>query len=145
MDTQPLAWSLADRVGHAHALLGGIVEEGVAPLGLSRAQAVALAILGEFPDGLSQAAWARLQGVSRQHAHVLARRLEQTRWVVGSRAGRERHMRLSALGRRRLNAFRPAMESRLQTALCELAPRERCQLHRLLGRLIETLERQDPG
>lgn len=137
-----LAWSITDRVGHAHALLGGIVEERVAPLGLSRAQALALAVLGEFPGGLSQAAWARFQGVSRQHAHVLARRLEASNWIEGCRVGRERHVRLSSSGRRRMASLRPRMEAQLQLALSSLTAGERRQLHGLLGRLIETLEHE---
>ncbi|MBW2241796.1 MAG: MarR family transcriptional regulator [Deltaproteobacteria bacterium] len=140
MKPGPLAWSITDRVGYAHAMLGGIVEERVAPLGLSRAQAVALAVLGEFPGGLSQAAWARLQGVSRQHAHTLARRLQAEGWIEGKRAGRERHLRLSTGGRRRMASFRPKMETRLEKALAGLAPGERRDLHRLLGLLVKTLE-----
>jgi DNA-binding MarR family transcriptional regulator len=140
-----LAWSITDRVGYAHALLGEIVEERVAPLGLSRAQAIALAVLGEFPGGLSQAAWARLQGVSRQHAHTLAKRLESEGWIEGMRVGRERHLHLSGRGRRRMASFRPGMEARLARALDSMSAAERRELHRLLGRLVETLEPDENG
>lgn len=145
MKAGPLAWSITDRVGYAHALFGEIVEEGVAPLGLSRAQAVGLAVLWEFRGGLSQAAWARLQGVSRQHAHSLARRLEAEGWIEGVPVGRERHMRLSRSGRRRMASFRPNMEARLEEALGGITSEERRELHRLLGRLIETLEPDERG
>ena len=140
-----LAWLIADRVGYAHALFGEIIEERVRPLGLSRAQAIALAVLGEFPGGLSQAAWARLQGVSRQHAHTLAKRLETEGWIKGTPAGRERHLHLSKSGRRRMATFRPKMEAQLGKALRRMAPGERRELHRLLGRLIETLEPDTAG
>ena len=140
MDSGRFAWEIADRTGHAHALFGGLLEILVTPMGLSRGEAIAMAVLLEFPAGLSQSEWARLQGVSRQHAHALSRKLGRAGLVVGRRRGREVHVRASAVGRRRVVAARPASEAALTRGIAGLSAREVKDLHRQFGKLVRSLE-----
>ncbi|MFT6437964.1 MAG: DNA-binding MarR family transcriptional regulator [Candidatus Azotimanducaceae bacterium] len=129
------AWELTDTIGHLHTLLGAVIERQVKPLGLTRAQAIALGILAERPQGISQAEWARLQGVTRQHAHAIAHRLEHEGWIIAKRLGRERVVALSKTGFQKVEALRPEMELSLQAVFDGLSPDENHVLLGLLSKL----------
>ena len=142
MNTKHTAWELTDQVGHVHSLLGATIEDQVAPYGLTRAQAHALGVLTEFPLGISQAEWARMQGVSRQHAHAIARRLQNSDWIEGATVGRERIVALSESGIQKIEDLRPKLEESLEFDFSSLTKVERKELSRLLGKLIEAISAQ---
>ncbi len=78
------AWHLTDLAGASCVALAHVASDGARPHGVTLAELVALAILDQHPDGLGQSAWGRLQEVSRQRAHVVARELEE-RHLIGAR------------------------------------------------------------
>ena len=141
MDAGRLAYEIADRIGHAHVLLSDAVDEVIGPLGLSRSVGIALAVLDAYPEGLSQAAWTRLQRVTRQRAHALANRLDDDGLILIEPQGREVRVTLSAAGRRLVRGVEPRTRSRLATATARLSTRDKRDLHSLLGKLIAGLER----
>ncbi|MCP4005077.1 MAG: hypothetical protein GY725_12860 [bacterium] len=141
MDAGRLASEIADRIGHTHVLLSDAVDEIIGPLGISRSMGIALAVLDAFPDGLSQTAWARLQGVTRQRAHALANRLDDDGLILLEAQGREVRVTLSTTGRRLVRGVEPRTQARLASATTGLSSREKRELHLLLGKLITSLER----
>jgi DNA-binding MarR family transcriptional regulator len=134
-----LAWELADRVGHANALfqaaLGGVVSSTPLRVG----EAIALVVLASEPAGRSQTQLGHALGVTRQHAHAVARRLAGLGLVRRARHGREVRMEPTPRARRLIAALRPAAEARLARAVAKLSPSERRALHHLCGRLVEVL------
>ncbi len=141
-DAGRLAWELADRVGHAHALFGAVLGGVVAGTPLTVGEAIALAVLASAPAGLSQTGLGGALGVTRQHAHALTRRLAGHRLVRRTRRGREVRLEPTPRAERLVAELRPGAEARLARALSGLAPRERRDLHRLCGRLVEVLARE---
>lgn len=135
--TGTLAWEIADRVGRSHALFTAVLEEVVAPEELTVGQAIAIIVLAGSPEGLTQSEWARLQGVSRQYAHSVARRLQGRQLVTRERVGRTSKVRVTARARHLIRRLRPRTEARLATAVAGLRPLERRDLHRLLGKLAD--------
>lgn len=140
-----LAWEIADRIGHAHALLTAALGEVVGPTPLTVGEAIGLEVLALAPEGRTQVEWARALGVTRQHAHALARRLVALRLVRGERRGRTVSMRVTPRGVALIEAVRPSAEARLARAMAALSASERASLHRLGGRLVEALERDLAG
>jgi len=135
------AWTLADTIGHVFALLGSVIEEQVLAYKLTRAQALALGVLADMDDGISQAEWARLQGVTRQHVHAIARRLQEEGWIVAKRAGRERIVSLPKSRQRKIAALRPEMDTQLQTAFGGLTQKDQRVLNTLLAKLVDSFGR----
>jgi len=140
-----LVWEIADRIGHAHALLTLALAEVIGPTPLTVGEAIGLMVLSLAPEGRTQVEWSRALGVTRQHAHALARRLVALRLVRGERRGRAVLMRVTPRGIALIEAVRPAAEARLVRALSALSASERNALHRLGGRLVEALERDAAG
>jgi len=136
-----IAWEIADRVGHASALFSATLSSALSSTPLTVGEAIGLVVLSLEPGGRTQVEWSRALGVTRQHAHALARRLVALRRVRGERRGRERLMRATPRGLAVIEAVRPAAEARLSRALSALSAPERASLHRLSGRLVEVLER----
>ncbi|MCZ7616849.1 MAG: MarR family winged helix-turn-helix transcriptional regulator [Myxococcota bacterium] len=140
-----LVWEIADRIGHAHALLTLALAEVIGPTPLTVGEAIGLMVLSLTPEGRTQVEWSHALGVTRQHAHALARRLVALRLVRGERRGRTVLMRVTPRGIALIEAVRPAAEARLVRALSALSASERSALHRLGGRLVEALERDAAG
>ena len=133
------AFQLADRLGHAAALLQSAADELVEDEEVSSAELVAMFVLLAFDGGISQTEWGRLQGVSRQRAHVVTRTLLAHGYIDCRKDGRASVVTLNASGHRvasRLQAKTGhAMHSRLQP----IAPDRAHRLNALLGELIDCL------
>ncbi|CAG1008289.1 hypothetical protein MYXO_03708 [Myxococcaceae bacterium] len=140
-----IAWELADRVGQASALFHGVLGDVVASTPLTVAEAIALVVLASEPGGRTQADLGRALGVSRQHAHAMARRLRGLGLVRGDRRGREVSMHPTARGKRLIEKLRPGAQARLARSLSGLTMREQIVLHRLCARLVESIEQELAG
>ncbi|MAE94233.1 MAG: hypothetical protein CL910_06190 [Deltaproteobacteria bacterium] len=145
MDAGRVAYEITDRIGYAHVLLSDAVDQVLGPRGISRSSGIALAVLDAFPEGLSQAEWARLQGVTRQRAHTLTKQLGGEDLIRLEPRGREVLVALSPVGRRLVRSLAPRTRARLATATARLSRREKRELHALLGKLIGSLEEDLAG
>ena len=92
------AATLADKMVKANGLLAAALGEATAPSGLTPAEAAAVRALGTNPEGLSQSAWARTLGVSRQRAHVVASGLAARGLVTVESSGRSSKVALTPAG-----------------------------------------------
>lgn len=140
-DSGRLAWEIADRIGQASALFSAVLGDVVAPTPLTVGEAIALVVLAGEPAGRTQADLGRALGVSRQHAHAIARRLRGLGLARGDRSGREVTMRPTPRAERLIKELRPGAQARLARAVSGLTPAERRTIHRLCGRLVGSLAR----
>ena len=108
-----LASQVADVVGQLHARYTGVVADHLDGTGVTAAQFIALVVLQAFPAGLTQAAWGRHQGVSRQRAHRVARELRELGFVAVRRRGRASTVALTEAGVVFLSAHGPAIDAEL--------------------------------
>lgn len=112
---------------------------------LTVAEAIALVVLASEPAGRTQAELGRALGVTRQHAHAMARHLTALGLMRASRRGREMVMSPTPRAHRLIAELRPAAEARLARAVSGLTHAERIALHRLSERLVEVLARAVEG
>jgi len=142
------AFELVDRLGHAYALFDEATYDLASAVGLSSAELVAMVVLASMGSALSQSEWGRLQGVTRQRAHVVANALVQKGLVARTRVGRESQIALTVEGKRESRRLRANMGRAAQRRLGAMPTKQATQLHALLGALVETLEATrelDPG
>jgi DNA-binding MarR family transcriptional regulator len=121
-----------------------VMDAALAEHGLSVAQYATLLVLEERP-GISVADVARAVASTRQAANELVAGMERVRLVErrphpGDRRGQEIH--LSALGRRRLGAARPAVHAREGELETDLSAEQRAMLREWLTRMA--LADRDP-
>jgi DNA-binding MarR family transcriptional regulator len=133
------AWHLADLVGACYVEVAAIAGDAARPHGLTLGELVALAILAQQPDGVSQSAWARLQGVTRQRAHVVTRSMEAKGLVRGERRGRESVVRFTAEGRRTTERLRESIGTVLADTMAGLTPAQLQDTAELLTGLLGSL------
>ena len=135
--TPALAWSLADQLGHAYALVLALAQEKVADEPLTVTELVALVVLLSFPDGLSQTAWGKYQGVSRQRAHKISGKLEAGKLISLKRHGRSSTAKLTPAGRRIIKRIEPRLSKAYAKQFEGLSPREANELARLLSKMLK--------
>jgi len=133
------AWHLADLVGACYVEVAAIAGEAARPHGLTLGELVALAILAQQPDGVSQSTWARLQGVTRQRAHVVTRSMEARGLVRGEGRGRDSLVRFTAKGRRTTESLRESVGAVLADAMAGLSPARLQDTAELLTGLLGSL------
>lgn len=138
--TAARAFELVDRLGHAHALLQARSEALVTGLDVSVSELVALFVLLSFPDGISQTDWGRLQGVSRQRAHTVTKRLLAAGLVHCEVQGRASTITLTATGDALATGQRERFAAVAFSDIASLSASEALALHRGLGKLITALE-----
>lgn len=131
-----LAWLIADQLGRVYAQWLAVSEQELLHEEITSAELIALAVLESFPTGLSQTQWGQYQGVSRQRAHILSKRLLASRFIVLKKSGRISTITLSATGRTTLERIRPGISERLAVAMTGLSRKEAGQLSMLLAKLI---------
>jgi len=134
------AFELVDRLGHAYALLEEAASEIAGEVGVTSAELVALVVLVSIDAPLSQSDWGRLQGVTRQRAHVVANALVEKGLVERARSGREARVSLTAAGRGQARRLRASIGRAASRRLGALGADQVSQLHALLGTLVEALE-----
>ena len=134
------AFELVDRLGHAYALLDEASVELADEFGITSAELVALVVLASVDSTLSQSDWGRLQGVTRQRAHVVASSLVGKALVARTRAGRESRVTLTTAGRRASRRLRLSIGRAVQQRLSAMPAQRATQLHVLLGELVATLD-----
>ncbi|MGE0601640.1 MAG: MarR family winged helix-turn-helix transcriptional regulator [Dehalococcoidia bacterium] len=134
------AWDLADRVGHAYALLADAMSERLVPHAVPAAEVIAMTILHATPGPVSQTEWGRLQGVSRQRAHVVANTLGDRGWVAQERRGRDQLVQLTPEGRHVVEMLREELGAMYAVDMEPLGPGNAAALYDLLGRLIAVLQ-----
>lgn len=137
----PQAWELADLVGASYVAIAEIAGEAAGTHGVNLSELIGLAILAQYPEGLTQTEWGRLQGVSRQRAHVVTRDLARRRLVVSHRRGRSSQVRLSARGARLTDEMRESVGAELSAAMADVDLAMLQELTRVLPVLIASLRR----
>jgi DNA-binding MarR family transcriptional regulator len=135
-----MAFELVDRLGHAYALLAEATAEIAEEQGVTSAEVIALIVLASMDAPLSQSDWGRLQGVTRQRAHVVANSLVEKGLVDRARTGREARVTLTAAGRREARSLRASIGRVASRRLGSLRANQASQLHALLGTLVDALE-----
>jgi DNA-binding MarR family transcriptional regulator len=131
-----LAWTVADQIGHAYSRVLAVSHAGLAHANITTAEFVALAILTMFPDGLSQTTWGQHQGVSRQRAHTIGRRLSTAKLVCLQRHGRSSTVTLSRRGQAIVDRLRPSLSADFACEMARLSTSEASELSRLLAKLV---------
>lgn len=135
------AWRLTDLVGASYVALATIAGEAAAPYGVSLAELVAIAVLAQHPSGLGQSEWGRLQGVSRQRAHVVANELQARGLVTVRRRGRDSMVCLSRAGLRLTERMRREVGGQLAAAMAGMKPARARELGALLEELLASINR----
>ena len=131
-----LAWQLADDIGLVYALSLSVSEAELEGEGVRSSEFIAMVILTSFPDGLSQTAWGRYQGVSRQRAHAISKTLVSGDLITVEKRGRESVIRLTELGEEVVERLRPAISLRLSAMMDALSALEAQTLSRLLKKVV---------
>jgi MarR family transcriptional regulator, transcriptional regulator for hemolysin len=127
----------------AARLLSATVARRLAPLGFAPGQIATVLALQEHGE-LSQADLARLVGVEQPTMAATLTRMERDGLLARSpdpTDARRSLLRLTPLARRRLPAVQRARLAAHEEALAGLSERERAQLERLVGRVVENLGR----
>ena len=132
-----LAWRLADQLGHATAYVAEDMPDLLEGSGLTPSAFVALVVLSAFPDGLTQSEWGRLQGVTRQRAHTVAKQVVGAGLVKLTKQGRTATATLTAAGTEAVNARQPRMAQAVSERLNPLTPAEAQRLSDLLAKLLQ--------
>lgn len=130
--TPALAWKLADQIGQLNSQFLAVAEDELAGSSITPGELIALSILESFPEGLTQTAWGGYQGVSRQRAHVLTKRLVVARLIKVAKDGRRASIQLTRAGRSTIEACRPSMSRRLASEMAPLGAEDAKELSRLL-------------
>lgn len=138
-------WRLTDQLGHANAHLMGVTRDALQHLDISVGEFVALTILVEFPDGLTQTTWGRLQGVTRQRAHTVSKRLASLGLVNVQREGRSSTVTASLPGVALVQRERPALIEAAGANLGTLTAEDAAQLSALLAKLLADQPRGTSG
>jgi DNA-binding MarR family transcriptional regulator len=131
-----LAWRISDQIGHAYALSVGLAGRSLEHLEISVVEFVALVILTEFPAGLTQTRWGALQGVSRQRAHTVTKRLTGLGLVLVSRQGRASTVQASEEGSALVQKEQPALARTAAENMSGLTANEAERLSTLLAKLL---------
>lgn len=139
------AWHLTDLVGASYVALAAIAGDAAAPYAVTLAELVAIAVLAQHPGGIGQTEWGRLQGVSRQRAHVVARTLEARGLVSVRRHGRDSTVSLSRSGRRLTERMRPDVGGKLASAMAQMRPARARELAVLLEELLASVTADRDG
>ncbi len=141
------AWRLADSIGQAHALFSNAVGEAVRDSGLTVKEAIALWIVDQHEGELTQTEWGRLQGVTRQRAHVIAKRLEQKGLVKVERQGRDSQVHTLPMGRKLVELNKEVVGDVLADVLDGMPRGDVRRLQGLLTQVIAQLSRSQvsPG
>ncbi len=137
MPTPPdLAWLLSDQIGHAYAIITNAAREQLADEEVTVAEFVALVVLTEFPDGLTQTAWGQCQGVTRQRAHTISNKLSAAGLIEIARLGRSSIVKPSRAGASLVRRLRPRLSTGLVRCLGNLSRQDAKELSRLLAKLL---------
>ena len=139
------AWDLADVIGATYVEIAAIAGAGAESDGLTLAELVALAVLAQHPEGLSQSVWGRLQGVSRQRAHVVARSMIRRGLVTTQKEGRESNVRFTDDGRALTATLRHRVGQQLADAMSEVPPNEARDAGERLQPLLASMRAHDPS
>ena len=131
-----IAWVLSDQIGHAYARLLNATQSHFEGEEVRVPEFVAMVILTNFPEGITQTIWGTYQGVSRQRAHVIAKKLVARRLVEVERVGRSSRVRLTADGHALISQLQPAVSAHLASLLAPLSQQEAETLSSLLSRVL---------
>ncbi|MFT6146587.1 MAG: DNA-binding MarR family transcriptional regulator [Myxococcota bacterium] len=140
-----LAWLLTDQIGHAHSVFLEMAGEALRPLDTSVSEFIALAILTGFPEGLTQTDWGTFQGVTRQRAHTIAKRLLDLGLVSIEKRGRASSVTVTPAGVALVTLEQPALSQAAAANMGSLTSTEAEQLSRLLDKLLDGQPRGDWG
>jgi DNA-binding MarR family transcriptional regulator len=132
-----LAWLLTDQIGHAYSVFLELAEQATHPLETSVSEFIALAILTGFPDGLTQTDWGTFQGVTRQRAHTIAKRLAALGLVSIEKRGRASSVTATCAGVALVAREQPALSRAAAANMGSLTSTEAKELSRLLDKLLE--------
>jgi DNA-binding MarR family transcriptional regulator len=142
-----LETSLGYLLKEASSALRAAMEEVLRPLGLSVTRYACLELLAQRP-GLSNSELARGAFVTRQSMNVLLQALEGEGYVTRPAAapvGKVLPTRLTARGRRSLEAATVAVRSVEVRMLADLDEREQSAAFRILKSMIRSLREGDDG
>ncbi|MFT5358855.1 MAG: DNA-binding MarR family transcriptional regulator [Polyangiales bacterium] len=140
-----LAWSLTDQIGHAYSVFLGVASEALQPLDTSVSEFIALAILTGFPEGLTQTDWGTFQGVTRQRAHTITKRLAGLGLVNVEKRGRASSVTPTRAGVALVAREQPALSKSAAANMGSLTSAEAKQLSRLMNKLLEGQPRGNFG
>lgn len=131
-----LAWIVSDHIGHAYAMFANATREQLSGEPVTGAQFIALVILGEFPEGLTQTKWGEYQGVTRQRAHTISGALASAQLINIKPSGRATEITLARAGKALVRRLRPRMSQQMAHCLGRLSTQEARELSRLLAKLF---------
>ncbi len=135
------AWELADLVGETYSRVLARAEGTLENEELSVGEFVALVVLCNFPEGLTQTDWGMHQGVSRQRAHTVARKLEALGLITVTRQGRASTIVLAPKGDELVRTLKPRSSRALVEEFGGLDREEVRELTRLLQKMLGHHER----
>lgn len=131
------AWLLTDQIGHAYSVFLGMASEALQPLETSVSEFIALTILTGFPDGLTQTDWGTFQGVTRQRAHTIAKRLAGLGLLSIEKRGRASSVTATSAGVALVSREQPKLSRAAAANMGSLTSAEAKQLSRLLDKLLD--------
>jgi DNA-binding MarR family transcriptional regulator len=139
------AWRITDQIGHAYSVFLGLAAASLAHLDITVGEFVALTILTASPDGLTQTTWGELQGVTRQRAHTVTKRLANLGLVAVVREGRASTVTVTDAGWDLIQREQPRLAGQAAANLGSLTPTEAARLSTLLAKLLDGHPRGSDG
>jgi DNA-binding MarR family transcriptional regulator len=133
-----LQWRIADQIGEAYSIIVARADQELASEPVTTAEFVALVTLREAPNGVTQTAWARMQGVQRQRAHALALKLTAARLVEVRRHGRSSTVTLTDAGEQLISRLQPKLSAAYAPDFRDLSNADAKQLSALLIKFINS-------
>ena len=130
------AWEVADLLGYAYVIVSDVMEELLRPTGLTLKEFVALWIASVYEGNLTQTEWGRLQGVTRQRAHVIAGNLKRKSLISMEAKGRETRVTVTPAGRKLIQNHRRKISESLANSLGKMTQSEAVKLTTLLKQVI---------